>query len=90
MQRFGAAGVASRSVLEEMFVKIIYIGTKDQLAEAFIERMNKEGNDVYFLSDVPFSRKASDILKHRYYKSSLESGSVVIGGCLWGRGQTCG
>lgn len=74
MQRFGAAGVADRSVLEEKFVKIIYIGTKDQLAEAFIERMNKEGNDVYFLSDAPFPRKASDILKHRYYKSSLEGG----------------
>ena len=55
-------------------MKVIYIGTKDQLAEAFIERMNKEGNEVYFLSDVPFPGKVADVLKHRYYKSSLEGG----------------
>ena len=53
-------------------MKVIYIGTKDQLAEAFIERMDKEGNDVYFLSDAAFPRKVADVFKHRYYKSSLE------------------
>ena len=37
-----------------------------------IERMNKEGNEVYFLSDAEFPGKAADIFKYRYYKSSLE------------------
>lgn len=52
-------------------MKVVYIGTRDPLAEALIERMNKEGNEVYFLSDAEFPRKAVDIFKHRYYKSSL-------------------
>lgn len=53
-------------------MKVVYIGTRDPLAETLIERMNKEGNEVYFLSDAEFPRKAVDIFKHRYYKSSLE------------------
>lgn len=61
-------------------MKVIYIGTKDQLAEAFIERMDKEGNDVYFLSDAAFPRKVADVFKHRYYKSSLEGDR--LGGVL--------
>lgn len=52
-------------------MKIAYIGTKDQLAETFIERMNKEGNDVYFLSVRDFPRTISERWKYRFYKISL-------------------
>ena len=52
-------------------MKIAYIGTKDQLAETFIERMNKEGNDVYFLSVRDFPRTISERWKYRFYIISL-------------------
>lgn len=53
-------------------MKVAYIGTKDQLSEAFIMRMCKEGNDVYFLSTDEFPR---NILKRqgcRTYKISMQ------------------
>lgn len=54
----------------ERCMKIIYIGRKDKLAEAFIEKMNKEGNDIYFLSQQDFTGKFPAILQHRFYKLS--------------------
>ncbi len=52
-------------------MKTAYIGTKDQLAEAFIERMNKEGNDVYFLSAGDLPGRSAERWKYRFYKISL-------------------
>ena len=51
-------------------MKIVYIGNRDSLAEAFIEKMNKEGNDTYFLSEKDFSGKLSAVFRHRFYKIS--------------------
>ncbi len=56
-------------------MKTVYIGTKDQLAEAFIERMNKEGNDVYFLSTGDFPGRIAERWKYRFYKISPHGGS---------------
>lgn len=56
-------------------MKIAYIGTRDQLSEIFIERMNKEDHEVYFLSNVEFSRSVPEVLKHRFYRISLKGDS---------------
>ena len=56
-------------------MKIAYIGTKDQLSEIFIERMNKEDHEVYFLSDVEFSRNVPEVLKHRFYRIAARGDS---------------
>lgn len=53
-------------------MKVAYIGAKDQLSEAFIERMGKEGNDVYFLAKEEYSKSFSNIFKHRFYKISMQ------------------
>lgn len=53
-------------------MKIAYIGTKDQLAQALIDRMDKEGNDVYLLSAADLARSASERWKYRFYKISLK------------------
>ena len=50
-------------------VKLVYIGNKDALAKAFIDKAGKEGHDVYFLSETDFS--GGDLptqLKYRYYR----------------------
>lgn len=52
-------------------MKVAYIGTKDQLWESFTERMNQEGNDVYFLSTGKFSKGMPERIRHRYYRISL-------------------
>ena len=56
-------------------MKIAYIGTRDQLSEIFIERMNKEDHEVYFLSDVEFSRSVPEVLKHRFYRIATKGDS---------------
>lgn len=56
-------------------MKIAYIGTRDQLSEIFIERMNKEDHEVYFLSDMEFSRSVPEVLKHRFYRIAPRGGS---------------
>lgn len=50
-------------------MKLIYIGDRDALARAFIEKSNKEGHDTYFLSDTDFSGGSMPAhLKYRYYR----------------------
>lgn len=51
-------------------MKVVYIGSKDKLAEAFIEKMNKEGNDTYFLSKEDIKGKLPVVLRHKFYKIS--------------------
>ena len=58
-------------------MKVIYIGKKDKLAEAFIEKMNKEGNDVYFLSKEEFTGRLPVVLKHRFYKLSDKKDTLM-------------
>lgn len=48
-------------------MKIIFIGKADGLAEALVERMTQEGNDVYLLSDEDFPRKSRHAFRHRFY-----------------------
>lgn len=50
-------------------MKIVFIGTADELAEALIERMTQEGNDVYLLSDKDLSKSSKRISQHRFYRS---------------------
>lgn len=52
-------------------MKAAYIGTKNQLSEAFMERMGKEGNEVYQLSTAGCSRDVQGKFRHRYYQISL-------------------
>lgn len=52
-------------------MKAAYIGTRDQLSEAFMERMSQEGNEVYLLSAAEFSRGEQGKFRHRYYRISL-------------------
>lgn len=53
-------------------MKIVYIGAGDRLAEVFLERMGKEGNDVYFLSQEKPPPRTSNLWKYRYYKISSQ------------------
>lgn len=50
-------------------MKIVFIGMADGLAEALIERMTQEGNDVYLLSDKDLSKSSKRISQHRFYRS---------------------
>lgn len=52
-------------------MKAAYIGTKDQLWEAFMERMGKEGNEVYLLSTAEPDRGVGGKFRHGYYRVSL-------------------
>lgn len=49
-------------------MKVAYIGSSDGLAEALIERMGQEGNDVYLLSNKELARKPKGISLHRFYR----------------------
>ncbi|MEG0775016.1 NAD(P)-dependent oxidoreductase [Clostridium sp.] len=59
-------------------MKVMYVGGYDELAQSFIERMNKEGHDVYLLSDNKFSGKFSKVLKYKYYKLSGRTNMTEI------------
>ncbi len=50
-------------------MKIVYIGTGDELAKTLVERLGQEGNDVYLLSDKELPRKAKGGSLHRFYRS---------------------
>lgn len=49
-------------------MKIVYIGTNDDLAETIAERMGQERNDVYLLSDKPLPKKPKGVTFHRFYR----------------------
>lgn len=51
-------------------MKVMYVGGYDELAQSFVERMGKEGYDVYLLSENKFSGKFSKTIKYKYYKLS--------------------
>lgn len=53
-------------------MKIVYIGTDDELAETLVCRMRQEGNDVYLLSDKTLPRKSKGVSLHRFYCSPRE------------------
>lgn len=59
-------------------MKVMYIGGYDELAQSFIERMDKEGHEVYLLSDNKFSGKFSKGLKYKYYKLSGRTNMTEI------------
>lgn len=59
-------------------MKVMYIGGYDELSKSFIERMDKEGYDIYFLSDKNFSGKFFKVLKYKYYKLSESSGMTEL------------
>ncbi len=59
-------------------MKVMYIGGYDELAQSFIERMDKEGHEVYLLSDNKFSGKFSKVLKYKYYKLSGRTNMTEI------------
>ncbi len=56
-------------------MKIAYIGARDPLSEAFIMRMKKEGDDVYFLSKTSFHQTVSEVFRHRFFRISLSGDS---------------
>lgn len=60
----------------ENSVKIVYIGAADALAEALIERLGKEGNDAYLLSDQKLPRKKESGFKYRFYRNIQDSGAL--------------
>lgn len=53
---------------KESFMKVAYIGSSDGLAEALIQRMGQEGNDVYLLSNKELARKPKGVSLHRFYR----------------------
>lgn len=53
-------------------MKVVYIGAKDALADAFFERMGKEGDDVYFISSAGDLKTTGSKLKYRFYSVSLK------------------
>lgn len=57
-------------------VKIVYIGAADVLAEALIERLSKEGNDAYLLSDQELPGKRESGFKYRFYRN-IQNGSAL-------------
>jgi len=57
-------------------LKVVYIGAKDALADAFLERMGKEGEDVYFLSPACGSNRERNTRKHRFYSVSLKGNQM--------------
>lgn len=57
-------------------MKIIYVGTADVLFEAFTERLQKEGNEVYLLSDQPLPRSESNVLTRRFYRNIQRGGGM--------------
>ena len=56
-------------------MKIVYIGTNDGLAEALVERLGQEGNDVYLLSDKALLQKTKGISLHRFYRTPCKGES---------------
>lgn len=77
-QRAGAgAGQRKTGMTEgENSVKIVYIGAADVLAEALIERLGKEGNDAYLLSDQELPGKKEGGFKYRFYRNIRNSGAL--------------
>lgn len=53
---------------KEKNVKIVYIGAQSPLSEALIERMIKEGNDMYVISDSLYKRKVKSVFQYRFYQ----------------------
>lgn len=54
-------------------MKIAYVGEKDSLADTVIEKMRKEGHDVYFLSENNVSGNLQLALKSRFFRLSKNS-----------------
>lgn len=48
-------------------MKIMYIGSSDPLAMAFFERMNKEGEELYFVADHDFPKDQKAVGKRRFF-----------------------
>lgn len=57
-------------------MKIIYVGTADALSETLIERLRKEGSEVYLLSDQPLPRRESSALTRRFYRNVQRGGGM--------------
>lgn len=57
-------------------MRIIYVGAADSLAEAVIERLRKEGSEVYLLSDRALAREQSSALTRRYYRNIQKGGGM--------------
>lgn len=51
-------------------MKVALIGERDALAQFFLEKMKKEGNDVYFLSENDFYGNFSAAVKYRFFQLS--------------------
>lgn len=51
-------------------MKVALIGERDTLAQFFLEKMKKEGNDVYFLSENDFYGNFSAAVKYRFFQLS--------------------
>lgn len=49
-------------------MKIVHIGTNDELAYSLIERLGQEGNDIYLVADEDFSKHKKRRVKHRFYR----------------------
>ena len=49
-------------------MKIMYIGGCDPLAAAFFERMNKEGEELYFVADRDFPKGQKAVGKRRFFR----------------------
>lgn len=49
-------------------MKIAYIGAADGLAETLVERMQQEGNDVYFISDRALPRDTKEGASAHFYQ----------------------
>ena len=48
-------------------MKIVYIGTPDNMAKTIIERMSKEDNELFLIAEQDFARERKPALNYRYY-----------------------
>ncbi len=49
-------------------MKVVYVGAQSALSEAFSQRMIKEGNDTYVISDTPYHRNVKSVFQYRFYQ----------------------
>ncbi len=57
-------------------MKVVYIGGQNPLSEALIERMIKEGNDMYVISDSSYKRKIKTVFQYRFYQVTPKGDAI--------------
>lgn len=58
-------------------MKIVYVGECDSLAAGVMERLDKEEQDVYFLSHTPVTKKEIPFSRYKSYELTKQSEDIV-------------